>query len=58
MFHAKGKCCVNNSNDDFHTIHKEEDWYWIRPKESKFMNHFKPSLNPKEDNAELVLFIQ
>ena len=28
----------------------------IRLKESIFINHFKPSLNTKEDNAELVLF--
>ena len=29
----------------------------MRLKESIFRNHFKPSLNAKEDNAELVLFM-
>ena len=25
MLHAKGKCCVNNSSDDFRIIGKEKD---------------------------------
>ena len=58
MLHAKGKCCTNNSSDDFRIIGKGTDWYLIRLKESIFINHFKPSLNTKEDNAELVLFTQ
>ena len=58
MFHAKGKCCINNSSDDFRIISKEKDQHLIRLKESIFINHFKPSLNTKEDNAELVLFMQ
>ena len=58
MLHPKGKCCINNSSDDFRIIGKEKDRYLIRLKESIFINHFKPSLNRKEDNAELVLFAQ
>ena len=41
ILHAKGKCCVNSS-DDFHIIGKEKDWHSIRLKESIFINHFKP----------------
>ena len=53
MLHAKGKCFINNSSDYFRIIGKERDWHLIRLKESIFINHFKPSLNTKEDNAEL-----
>ena len=56
MLHAKGKLCINDSIDDFCIIGKEKDRHLIRLKESIFINHFKPSLNTKEDNAELVLF--
>ena len=56
--HAKGKCYINNSIDDFRIIGKEKDRHLIRLKESIFINHFKPSLNTKEDNVELVLFTQ
>ena len=58
MLHGKSKCCINNSSDDFCVIGKEKDRHLIRPKGSIFINHFKPSLNTKEDNAELVLFTQ
>ena len=58
MLHAKGKCYINNSSDDFHIIGKRKDWHLIRLKESMFRNHFKPSLNTKEENAKLVLFTQ
>ena len=58
MLHAKDKCCINNSSDNFCFIGKEKDWYLIRLKESIFINHFKPSLNTKEGNAELFLFTQ
>ena len=58
MLHAKGKCCINNSSDDFRIISKEKDRHSIRLKESILINHFKSSLNTKEDNAELVLFTQ
>ena len=58
MLHAIDKCCIDNSSDDFRIIGKEEDWHLIRLKESIFINHFKPLLNTKEDNAELVLFTQ
>ena len=58
MLHAKGKYCINNSSDDFPIMGKEEDRYLIRLKESIFINHFKPILNTKEDNAELALFTQ
>ena len=58
MLHAKSKCCINNSSDDFRILDKEEDRHLIRLKEAMFVNHFKPSLNTKEDNAELVLFTQ
>ena len=58
MLHAKGKCCINNSSDDFRIICKEKDRYLIRLKISIFINHFKPLLNTKEDNAELALFTQ
>ena len=58
MLHAKGKCCINNSSKDFRIIGREKDRHLIRLKESMFINHFKPSLNTKEDNAELVLFTQ
>ena len=47
-----------NSSDDFCIIDEEKDWHLIRLKESIFINHFKPSLNTKDDNAELVLFTQ
>ena len=57
MLHAKGKCCINN-NDDFRVTVKEQDRHLIRLKENIFINHFKPSLNVKEDTAELVLFTQ
>ena len=49
MLHAKGKCCVNNSRDNFCMIGKEKDQHFIKLKESIFINHFKPSLNKKED---------
>ena len=58
MPHAKGKCCINNGNDDFRIIGKQKDQYLIRLKEIIFVNHFKPSVNTKDDNAELVLFTQ
>ena len=58
MLHAKGKCCINNSSDDFRITGKEKDRHLIRFKESIFINHFKPSLNTKEDNAELFFFKQ
>ena len=58
MLHAKGKCYINNSSDDFRIIGKEKDWYLIRLKESIFINHFNPSLNTKEVNAKLVLLTQ
>ena len=58
MLHTKGKCCINNSSDDFRIIGKEKDRHLIRLKESIFISHFKPSLNTKEDNTELVLFTQ
>ena len=58
MLHTKGKCCINNSSDDFSIIDKEKDRCLIRLKESIFINHFKPLLNTKVDNAELVLFTQ
>ena len=58
MLHAKDKCCINSSSDDFHIISKEKDQYLIRLKKSTFINYFKPSLITKEDNAELVLFMQ
>ena len=45
MLHGKGKCCINNSSNDFRIIGKEKDWHLIRLKESIFINHFKPSLN-------------
>ena len=56
--HAKDKCCINNSSDDFRIIDKEKDRHLIRLKESIFINYFKPSLNIKKENAELVLFTQ
>ena len=43
MLHAKGKCCINSSSDDFDIIGKEKDQYLVRLKEIIFMNHFKPS---------------
>ena len=58
MLHAKDKCCINNSSDDFRIIGKEKDRHLIRPKKSIFINHFNPSLSAKEDNVELVLFTQ
>ena len=58
MLHAKGKCCINNSSNDFRIIGKEKDRHLIGLKESIFINYFKPSLNTKEDNAELLLFTQ
>ena len=58
ILHAKGKCCVNNSSDDFRIIGKEKDRHLIKPKESAFLNHFKPLLNTKEDSTEIVLFTQ
>ena len=58
MFHAKDKCCINNSSHDFRIIGKEKDQHLIRLKESIFINHNKPSLNTKENNVELVLFTQ
>ena len=56
MLHAKGNCCFNNCSDDFCIIGKEKDRHLTRLKESIFINHFQPSLNTKEDNAELILF--
>ena len=32
MLHAKGKCCINNSTDDFGIIGKEKDRHLIRLK--------------------------
>ena len=58
MLHAKVKCCISNSSDNFICTGKEKDRYFIRLKESIFINHFKPSLNTKEDNAALVSFNQ
>ena len=58
ILHARGKCCVNNSSDDFPIIGKEKDPHLIWLKESIFINHFKTSLNTKEDYAELVSFTQ
>ena len=57
MLHAKGKCCINNSIVNFRIIGKEKDWHLIRLKESIFITHFEPS-NTKEENAELILFMQ
>ena len=51
MLHAKEKCCVNSSWEDFHIIDKEKDRYLIRIKEIIFINHFNPSLNRKEDKT-------
>ena len=56
MLHVKVKGCINNSSEDFRIIGKGKDRHLIRLKESIFINHFKPSLNTKEDNTELVLF--
>ena len=58
MLHGRSKCCINNSSNDFRIIGKQKDWYLIKLKESIFKNHFKPSLNTKEDNVEFVLFTQ
>ena len=58
ILHVKGKCCINNSSDDFRIIGKEKDRHLIRLKESIFINHFKPSWNTRETNGELVLFRQ
>ena len=58
MIHTKGKCCINNSSEDFRIIGKDKDRHLIRLKESIFINHFKRSLNTKEGNAELNLFKQ
>ena len=58
MLHAKDKCCINNISNNFRIIGKEKVQHLIRIKESIFINHFKPSLNTKEDNTELVLFTQ
>ena len=58
MLHAKGTGCICNSSDDFHIIGNAKLRHLIRLKESKFINYFKPSLNKKEENAELVLFTQ
>ena len=52
MLHAKGKYCMNNSSENFRIIGREKDRYLIRLKESVLINHFKPSLNTKEDNAK------
>ena len=37
--HAKEKCCVNNSSDDFRIIGKEKDLHLIRHKENIFTIH-------------------
>ena len=58
MLHAKGKFCINNSSDDFRIIGKEKDQHLVRRKWSIFINHFKSSINTKEDNTELALFTQ
>ena len=58
MLHAKGKCCISNNSDDFRIISKEKGKHLIRLQKSIFINHFKPSLNKKGGNAELVLFTQ
>ena len=57
MLHAKGKC-RNYSSDDFRITGKKNGWHLLRLKETIFITHFKPSLNIKEENAELVLFTQ
>ena len=55
MLHAWGKCCINNSGDDFRIIGKEKDQNSISLKERVFISHFMPSLSTKVENAELVL---
>ena len=54
----KDKCCINNGRDDLRSIGKEKDQYLIILDEISFINHFKPQINTKEGNAELVLFAQ
>ena len=49
MIYGKEKSCITNTRDGFCIIEKEKN---------SFINHFKPSLNTKEDNAELLLFTQ
>ena len=56
MIHAKGRCCINNSGDDFCIIGREKDRYLTRLRECILKKHFKLSLNTNEDNAGLVLF--
>ena len=56
MLHAKEKCCINKSRDDFRIIGKEKDRYLVRLKKSIFINYFSLSLNTKEGKAELLLF--
>ena len=58
MLHAKGKCCVNNSSNDFRIIGKEKDRRLVKLQEKAFINDLKPLLNTKEDSAEIVLFTQ
>ena len=58
MLHAKGTGYIYNSSDNFCIIGNAKHRHLIRLKESIFINHFKPSLNTKEENAELVLFAQ
>ena len=58
MLQAKGKCCINNSSDDFRIIGKEKGWHLIRLEGKIFINHFKPALNRKEGIADLALFTQ
>ena len=40
MLHAKGKCCINNSSDDFRITGKEKNRYLTRLKESMFIKPF------------------
>ena len=44
--------------NDFRVIDREKGQHLIRLKGSTFIDHFKHSLNTKEDNAELILFTQ
>ena len=40
MLHAKGKCCINNSSDNFRIIGKEKNRHLTRLKESMFIKPF------------------
>ena len=39
MLYAKGKCCINNSRDNFRITDKEKDRYLTRIKKTIFINH-------------------